>query len=203
VARSNAQRPRAGLPDGQANGEATVGPDVIARLADDVLPTLVARLERSRLGEIEVRQDGWRVRLRRNLVAADGADQPVAASARRAERKVDRSTADRPTDSAADGRLQPLHPVDRGAVEITSPGVGYFLPREGAAVGTSVRGGDVIGHVDVLGVRHDVVAPEDALLVALEAQSGQAVEYGQLLARLERRSARPDTAIRVEAEVTA
>jgi biotin carboxyl carrier protein len=202
VARNTAQRARAALPDGQANG-AVDGPDVIARLADDVLPTLVARLERSRLGELEVRQDGWRVRLRRNLGASDGADANPPATARRSDRKVDRPTADRPADSAADGRLQPLHPVDRGAVEITSPGVGYFLPREGAAVGTSVRGGDVIGHVDVLGVRHDVVAPEDALLVALEAQSGQAVEYGQLLARLERRSARPDTAIRVEAEVTA
>jgi biotin carboxyl carrier protein len=203
VARGNTQRPRAGLPEDQPNGEGALGPDVIARLADDVLPTLVARLERSRLGEIEVRQDGWRVRLRRNLVASDGAEHTVATSARRAERKVDRPGADRSTDSTADGRLQPLHPIDRGAVEITSPGVGYFLPREGTAVGTSVRGGDVLGHVDVLGVRHDVVAPEDALLVALEAQSGQAVEYGQLLARLERRSGRPDTAIRVEAEVTA
>ena len=199
MARSTAQRARAGLP----NGETAVGPDVIARLADDVLPTLVARLERSRLGEIEVRQDGWRVRLRRNLVTPDGADHNAPASARRAERKVDRPTADRPSDSAAEGRLQPLHPVERGAVEITSPGVGYFLPREGAAVGTSVRGGDAIGYVDVLGVRHDVVAPEDALLVSLEAQAGQAVEYGQLLARLERRTTRPDTAIRVEAEVTA
>jgi biotin carboxyl carrier protein len=199
VARNDAQRARAGLP----NGEIATGPDVIAKLADDVLPTLMARLERSRLGEIEVRQDGWRVRLRRNLVATDGANQTAPPSGRRAERKADRAAADRPADSAADGRPQPLHTIDRGAVEISSPGVGYFLPREGAEVGTNVRGGDVIGHVDVLGVRHEVVAPEDGLLVTLEAEGGQAVEYGQLLARLERRSSRPDTAIRVEAEVTA
>ena len=64
-----------------------------------------------------------------------------------------------------------------------------------------MRGGDLIGHVDVLGVRQDVVAPEDALIVTLEAEPGQAVEYGERLARLEKRSARPDTAIKVEAEV--
>lgn len=199
MARTNARRTGVGLP----NGEAGAGPDVIAQLADDVLPTLMARLERSRLGEIEVRQNGWRVRLRRNLVATDGADQPAPATGRRAERKADRPSTDRAADSATDGRPQALHAIDRGAVEITSPGVGYYVPREGTAVGTNVRGGDVIGHVDVLGVRHDVVAAEDGLLVSVEAEAGQAVEYGQRLARLERRSARPDTAIRVEAEVTA
>ena len=187
----------------QANGQAPLGPDVIARLADEVVPTLIGRLERSRLGEIEVRQDGWRIRLRRNLGANHGADQSSATPARRSDRKADRSSTDRPAEPSADGRAPQLHAVDRAALEITSPAVGYFLPRDSLAVGTNVRGGDVIGHIDVLGVRHDVVAPEDALIVALEAESGQAVEYGERLARLERRSGRPDTAIRVEAEVTA
>jgi len=187
----------------QPNGEAPAGPDVIARLADEVVPTLIGRLERSRLGEIEVRQDGWRIRLRRNLALADGADQPMAVPARRSDRKTDRPNTDRPADPGADGRAAQLHSVDRASLEVTSPAVGYFLPRDTLAVGATVRGGDVMGYVDVLGVRHDVVAPEDALVVALEAESGQAVEYGERLARLERRSGRPDTAIRVEAEVTA
>jgi biotin carboxyl carrier protein len=186
----------------QPNGQAPLGPDVIARLADDVVPTLIGRLERSRLGEIEVRQDGWRIRLRRNLAPTDGSDQAAAAPARRSDRKPDRPSTDRPADPYADGRAAQIHSIDRSAVEITSPAVGYFLPRDSLAVGVNVRGGDVIGYVDVLGVRHDVVAPEDALIVALDAESGQAVEYGERLARLERRSGRPDTAIRVAAEVT-
>src|SRR5687768_14662740 len=37
----------------------------IARLADELLPMLIARLEASSLGEIEIGRDGWRVRLRR------------------------------------------------------------------------------------------------------------------------------------------
>jgi biotin carboxyl carrier protein len=50
-----------------------------------------------------------------------------------------------------------------------------------------VRAGDLLGHVDVLGVRQDVVTPEDGLIAALDAEPGEAVEFGQPLARLERR----------------
>jgi biotin carboxyl carrier protein len=171
---------------------------VIARLADDVLPTLVARLERSRLGEIEVRQDGWRIRLRRNLAGSDGTDHATANTTRRSERK-----ADRPADGAGDGRSVQLHSVERPGVDVTSPAVGYFTPRDGVQAGSSVRGGDVIGQVEMLGVRHDVVTPEDGLIIAFDAEVGQAVEYGERLAKLEKRSGRPETAIKVEAEVTA
>jgi biotin carboxyl carrier protein len=49
-----------------------------------------------------------------------------------------------------------------------------------------VRAGDTLGHIDVLGVRVEVAAPEDGLIAALNAESGEAVEYGQTLGRLER-----------------
>ena len=38
--------------------------EAIARLADDLLPALIAKLAASGLGEIEVRQGGWKTRLR-------------------------------------------------------------------------------------------------------------------------------------------
>jgi biotin carboxyl carrier protein len=37
----------------------------MGRLADDLLPELIGRLAATGLGEIEVREDGWRIRLRR------------------------------------------------------------------------------------------------------------------------------------------
>jgi biotin carboxyl carrier protein len=159
----------------QRNGTVKGGADVIARLADDVLPTLAARLEASKLGEIEVGQDGWRVRLRRNTPLADGADHGTAAPAAKTSRKPDRPTNERPADAATDR-----------AVGIKSPAVGYFIPRDGVTVGSNLRSGDLVGHVDVLGVRQDVVAPDDGRLTAVEAESGQAVEYGEQLARMER-----------------
>ena len=39
-------------------------------LTDEILPALVARLRASRLAELEVRDSGWRVRLRRDLRTA-------------------------------------------------------------------------------------------------------------------------------------
>jgi acetyl-CoA carboxylase biotin carboxyl carrier protein len=161
------------------NGAA--GPEILTSLAEEVLPTLVARLERSRLGELEVRQDGWRVRLRRSPAPLGGAGDIATPTTRRAERKPDRPT----SDGQADSRPQPLRPADRHS-EVASPAVGYYTPREGLGVGGSVRAGDVIGHVDVLGVRQEVVAVDDGVIATLEAQPGEAVEYGQPVARIER-----------------
>src|SRR5450759_2876188 len=43
--------------------------DAIARLADDILPALIAKLTSGGLGEIEVRQGGWKARLRKPATA--------------------------------------------------------------------------------------------------------------------------------------
>jgi len=74
---------------------------------------------------------------------------------------------------------------------VTSPAVGYFQPAEGLEVGRSFRTGDVLGHVDVLGIRHDVVTPADGVLGRILVESAEAVEYGQEIARVDRPPARP------------
>src|SRR3954470_17063235 len=45
--------------------------DQIGRLAEDLLPTLVAKLGASGLAEIEIREGDWKVRVRRPLGALD------------------------------------------------------------------------------------------------------------------------------------
>ena len=77
----------------------------------------------------------------------------------------------------------PRSDTARGTV--TSPAVGYFLARDGVAAGAAVRRGDVLGYVDVLGVRHEVVAPVDGVVREMEVEPGQAIEYGQRLGRVE------------------
>jgi biotin carboxyl carrier protein len=42
-----------------------------------------------------------------------------------------------------------------------------------------------MGHIDVLGVRQEVVAPADGIVGRLLVEAGQAVEYGQELVRLD------------------
>jgi acetyl-CoA carboxylase biotin carboxyl carrier protein len=63
--------------------------------------------------------------------------------------------------------------------------VGYFSLRDGVTLGSNVRSGDLLGSVDVLGVRQEVVSPADGVLRDLEVESGQAVEYGQPIGRVE------------------
>ena len=154
--------------------------DTIARLADEVVPALIARLTKSDLGELEVRENGWRVRLRRPVSdAAASARQPAPRhSATRQPHPVMATGA-----TAGSGASSAPRDSSRGLV--ASPAVGYFAPRSGVEVGAKVRSGDLVGYIDVLGVRQDVVSPVDGALKVFEVESGQAVEYGQPIARVE------------------
>lgn len=76
-------------------------------------------------------------------------------------------------------------PRELGRRTATSPAVGYYVPLDEVTPGRRVRAGDVIGHVDVLGVRVDVASPADGVVGRVLAQSGEAVEYGQELLRID------------------
>jgi acetyl-CoA carboxylase biotin carboxyl carrier protein len=139
-------------PAGEAEG--------LVALTEEVLPALIARLRASRLGELEVRTDDWRVRLRldpRATARATPAGQAGAsATAAELNGSVARSTA-----------------------------VGYFTPSPDLAIGHAVQAGDVIGAIDVLGIPQEVVAPRDGLVSSVLVEDGQAVEYGQALAHID------------------
>jgi biotin carboxyl carrier protein len=156
----------------------------IDRLTDELLPALIAKLGATGLGELEVRQGGWKVRLRRPA----GNGTPTATPTR--DRKSgDRATGersergpDRPSERASRTLHRPLEAktarTESRAVA-TSPAVGIFRSRPELSAGTRVRAGDRLGAVDMLGVAQEVVAPADGILGASLVESGDAVEYGQ------------------------
>ncbi|MEO7118794.1 MAG: biotin/lipoyl-containing protein [Candidatus Limnocylindrales bacterium] len=152
--------------------------DQLSRLADEVVPRLISRFSASGLGELEISHDGWRVRLRREPGPTDG-----AASA--AERPAESRRAVGPG-SAAPATSQPPAESDPKRVTVTSPAVGHYQPGEDRDIGRAVRSGDTLGHVEVLGVRNDVIASTDGVIGRVLAQPGQAVEYGQPLVRIDR-----------------
>ncbi len=147
----------------------------IARLTEEVLPALIERLSASDLGELEVRENGWRIRLRRPH--ADGTPSDAPSSQRQPH----------PVMAAGLGGPAPGTGAPRDALRglVSSPAVGYFAPRAGVEVGAKLISGDLVGYVDVLGVRHEVVSPVAGALRSFEVESGQAVEYGQAIARVE------------------
>lgn len=151
----------------------------LRQLADDVLPALVARFSASELGELEVRRNRWRVRLRRDGRQTPAGQQP---DSRRARSGTSQTQA--PRDGAPSA-------VNASRAMVTSPAVGYYQPINGLEVGRQVRSGDVVGHVDVLGIRHDVVAGGDGVVGRVLAEPGQAVEFGQEVVRVDRLAAVP------------
>ena len=159
------------------SGSTQDGRATIARLTQDVVPELIARLTKGEMGELEVREDGWRVRLRKPL--AEGLAPPAPSSARVPHPVM------APAAHAATAHVGSTGARESAKGVVASPAVGYFAPRNGIEVGAALRSGDLLGHVDVLGVRHEVVSPIDGALRAFEVESGQAVEYGQPIARVE------------------
>jgi len=187
----------------------------IDALTDDLIPALIAKLGASGLGEIEVREGDWKVRLRRP------ADGPSPGSGRRAGARSGQTVA---TPSPARSVLTPVGPgrVAGGSSEeadgrsadgagiaapaagdpasrgrdpfraiATSPAVGFYQPRSGIVPGSRVRAGDPIGAIDVLGIPTEVVAPADGIVGASLVEPGEAVEYGQELVWVELLSAAP------------
>lgn len=181
----------------------------IGRLTEDLLPALVAKLGASGLGEIEIREGAWKVRLRR----APGADASPGINPGR--RATDRPSRPQPGHAGhghapaaleghlpASGRdghgsLTPARSGRQGQSDggdgrsgahravATSPAVGIFQARPEMRPGTRVRAGDRLGDVDVLGVRQEVASPVDGILGATLVEPGDAVEYGQELVRIE------------------
>jgi len=196
-------------------GERAADHALIGDLADDLLPALVAKLAATGLGEIEVREGPWRLRVRR----------PADAAVERARRAADGPSRSQPGHaghghspagfeghrSARDTRAMTGHSTNGSTPGLTavgpgpdrdtddapraesrpsraiatSPAVGVYQPRPEARPGTKVRAGDRLGVVDMLGVAQEVVAPDDGLVGASLVEPGQAVEYGQELVVIE------------------
>ena len=131
---------------------------------------LAALLSETDLSEIEIEQDGFRVRVARHR----GYDVPVAASA-----PIAASPAPAPTNSG-----QPAKPT---AGTVTSPMVGtaYRAPEPGAKpfveVGSKVAVGQTLMIVEAMKTMNPIAASVGGTVTAIMVEDGQPVEYGEPL----------------------
>jgi biotin carboxyl carrier protein len=188
----------------------------IGRLADELLPALVAKLGASGLGEIELREGAWKVRVRRPADGAAGAPRrhaerpsrsqpghaghghaPAALEGHRPARHSTNGSSPAPVavgPGAVPARPEPDDGPRRPAADphraiATSPAVGVFRLRTDLRPGSRVRAGDPLGAVDMLGIPQEVVSPVDGIVGTSLVETGEAVEYGQDLVEIELASA--------------
>ena len=191
----------------------------VERLTSDLLPALIARLVATGLGEVELREEGWRLRVRRpasgNSPGRHATDrpgwaqpghaghghQPAALEGHRGTRATTFATnGSNPghQDALGDGAMSDADAGLPGGTLATSPAVGIFQPRHDLRSGLAVTAGERLGVIDVLGISQEILAPSDGLVGLSLAEAGHAVEYGQPLLRIELTStpppARPDPA---------
>lgn len=141
----------------------------IARAATELVPQLTERMVRHGLGEVEVSSGDLRLRVARAVAPVTGA-APVTTA----------EIGGQPLSVAA---IPP--PAGPPSVGVASPAVGFFVYADGLGPGLAVDKGDALGQVEMLGVRHDVRAPRRGTIRHLVAESGEAVEYGQVVVELE------------------
>jgi biotin carboxyl carrier protein len=160
----------------------------LARLSDTLVPALVTKLNASGLGELEVREGDWRIRLRRPSGTASGtrrADRPRTGSHGPTPAPIAGPAVHATPSAHANPAVEA--PAGPERMPATSPAVGVFRPM--STIGARVRVGDRVAVVDMLGIPQDVVAPIDGVVVEVLPQAGDAVEYGEEVAFVE---AEPD-----------
>jgi acetyl-CoA carboxylase biotin carboxyl carrier protein len=142
--------------------------EAISVAAERLVPELTERLRRHGLGEIEVAHGDLRLRV---------AAAPGTVGSKPPGEAVDAEAPAAPPAAATD--------PSASLVGVASPAVGFFVYADGLGPGLAVSKGDELGHVEMLGVRHDVRAPRGGTVGHLVAESGEAVEYGQVVLELE------------------
>jgi acetyl-CoA carboxylase biotin carboxyl carrier protein len=153
-----------------------------ARLALEpaLIRELAALLEETGLTEIEIGQDGQRLRVARqasvtHMVGGDAASAPTASAAR-------------PGPISAVAAISDLadHP---GVVSSPMVGTAYWAPEPGAKpfveVGSQVKVGDTLLIVEAMKTMNQIPAPRSGTVTRILVEDGQPVEYGEPLMIIE------------------
>jgi len=138
----------------------------------DLIRQLAKLLEETGLNEIEVEQDGNRIRVGRGgrAVSANVPAAPVAAAPAA------------PAPSADPAK----HP---GAVTSPMVGTAYLAPSPGAKpfieIGSHVKAGDTILIVEAMKTMNQIPAPRSGKVTQILVEDGQPVEFGEALVIVE------------------
>ena len=149
---------------------------------------LLDKFDASACCEMELNLNGMQLNLKKysSIAAPSGLNNVVAGNTQTVvsginqsglQAAVTQTQAEQVTDNASDGE----------AVEIKAPLVGTFYQAPGpdeqpyVKVGQQVKKGDVVGIIEAMKLMNEVVAPQDGVILSIDATDGNMVQYGQVL----------------------
>lgn len=161
-------------------------PAALARPLEQRIRALAQLLEETGLSEIQLKENGQEIRVRRQFHAA----APAAPAASASPETPKAQAGDGGSDSRPDGKADaPEADADRlhpGAV--TSPMVGtiYVAPEPGAKPfvqeGDKVKKGDILFIVEAMKTMNNIAAPKDGVVQKICVENAQPIEYDEVLA---------------------
>ena len=145
----------------------------------DLIQELAKLLEETGLTEIEIEQDGSRIRVARGGVAAPAPTVIVPAKPLAA--------APQPVGESTGASIDPAkHP---GVVVSPMVGTAYASPEPGAKafieVGTKVKAGDTLLIIEAMKTINQIPAPRGGTVIQILFEDGQPVEFGEPLVIIE------------------
>lgn len=146
----------------------------------ELIQELSKLLDETGLTEIEIEQDGQRIRVARGAAAAPAPTVVVPARAVPA-------AAPQPVGESAATSLDPAkHP---GVVTSPMVGTAYAAPEPGAKpfveLGSKVKAGDTLLIVEAMKTMNQIPAPRAGTVIQILFEDGQPVEFGEPLVIIE------------------
>ncbi|MEO0884207.1 MAG: acetyl-CoA carboxylase biotin carboxyl carrier protein [Pseudomonadota bacterium] len=158
-----------------------------SKLETSLVRELASILRDADLGEIEVEQDGLRIRVSKPSVAVAATMAPPAAPVAVAAHPASSSPDVMTTETAPPRNDDAVAPTNA----VTSPMVGtvYLSPEPGAkvfvSVGSKVKAGDTLMLVEAMKTFNPVDSPRDGTVTAILVEDSQPVEFGEALIVIE------------------
>jgi len=145
----------------------------------DLIRELTKLLDETGLTEIEIEQDGQRVRVARSAIAAAPTSHAASASAPAAAPQAVAESIAAPLDLSK-------HP---GVVTSPMVGTAYVAPEPGARpfveVGSKVKAGDTLLIIEAMKTMNQIPAPRAGTVMQILFEDGQPVEFGESLMIIE------------------
>jgi len=142
---------------------------------------LTKLLDETGLTEIEIEQNGQRVRVARGAVAAPAAPAP------RSSAVAPPSAPPQPVGESAPAPLDPAKHA--GVVKSPMVGTAYLSPEPGAKpfieVGSKVKAGETLLIIEAMKTMNQIPAPRAGTVIQILIEDGQPVEFGEPLVIIE------------------